>query len=332
MDKWYYKTWFVIVMLVFFLPIGLILTWRTPNWSRRTKLIVGVLIIALVVFGLNSTSAPTQQSTESNTKMATTETDKNFSSKLSKAIGKQDGNTLLALYTNAKDDAQKAKIINEINIGYMKWLADDIRDKDRLSMGLKEELLKYYTPLAFVEQIYDPGLTDLLLIRKNIGQIIQNQDMIEEARNKYGKDVQVVETPDKAQWLDVYVAKRVESAFNIKIGNVNLTDKYTDQYQITSYKSILGEAVPTDNWEAIATFKKGGLVKQGVKRFYAVQASEEKFKKSGGFEVTLPVFIEVTQGDIDYSYKVLEYRANKKNLTNSTYKAINNHVPQKTEK
>ncbi|WP_371371016.1 hypothetical protein [Sporomusa aerivorans] len=263
--------------------------------------------------------------------MAIAEADKNFSNDLKKAIDKQNTDVLLALYTNAKNDEQKAKIIEGINSSYMKWLGD-LRDKERFTIGLKDELVKYYTPLAFVEQIDDPRLDDLLLVRKNIGQIIQNLGMIDEAHKKYGTDVQVVENPDQAQWLDVYVAKRVERAFNIKIGNVKLTDNYTDQYQITSYKSILSAAVPSDSWEAIAPFKKYSLVKPGMKRFYGVPVSERKFVKSNGFEVMLPIFIEVTQEDIEYSYRVKEYRVNRNNLTIAIYKTIDKYVPQKSEK
>ena len=94
----------------------------------------------------------------------------------------------------------------------------------------------------------------------------------------------------------------------------------------------MGTAVSTDNWEAIASFKKYSLVKPGVRRFYAVQVSEGKFIKSGGFEVMLPIFIEVTKEDIEYSYKIKEYRVNRDNLSKAIYQAIDKYVPRQNAK
>lgn len=291
-----------------------------------------ISVILAMIVGLYSCATETEeQKAMRKAKGAIEEVDRNFSRDLKAALEKHDGDALVRLYHNAKSEEQKEKLINGTNSSYMKWLSE-IRDKERLTIGLKEELLKYYTPLAFAEQIKDPKLADLQSVRNNIGKLIENQERIDEAGNKYGNHVQVVDNPEQAQWMDIYVAQRVESPFNIKLGNINLTEKYTDQYRITSYKSVFNSAVQTDTWEAIATFKKDGSIQQGVKQFYAVPSGEGKFTKSGGFDVTLPIFVEVTKDDIEYSYQVKQYRLNIKNFSNAIYQVINQYVPPKTRK
>jgi hypothetical protein len=49
-SKWYHNVWFVLGMLLFVLgPFGLPLVWNNPNFSRRAKVI---LTLVMVVFTL----------------------------------------------------------------------------------------------------------------------------------------------------------------------------------------------------------------------------------------------------------------------------------------
>lgn len=48
--KFYTKTWFIILLLFFFAPVGVYLMWRYANWNNKTKKIVtGVFAVWFVV-------------------------------------------------------------------------------------------------------------------------------------------------------------------------------------------------------------------------------------------------------------------------------------------
>ena len=47
---WYYKTWFVILMLIIIFPIGLILMWKSPNFGTPSRVIVTVLFVGFSVY------------------------------------------------------------------------------------------------------------------------------------------------------------------------------------------------------------------------------------------------------------------------------------------
>lgn len=67
-EKWYQKTFVIILLLIFFWPVGLFLMWKyKKNWSKIVKIIVTVLIAIFVLFscipGSNdeeSTSTPSE--------------------------------------------------------------------------------------------------------------------------------------------------------------------------------------------------------------------------------------------------------------------------------
>ena len=49
--KFYEKTWFIVLMLIIFFPVGLILVWTNKNWSQKGKItttaVVAILLIIL---------------------------------------------------------------------------------------------------------------------------------------------------------------------------------------------------------------------------------------------------------------------------------------------
>lgn len=55
---WYKKTGWIIVLLIFFWPVGLILMWKYTNWSKKTKQIVSAVIAVYALFGLYITANP----------------------------------------------------------------------------------------------------------------------------------------------------------------------------------------------------------------------------------------------------------------------------------
>lgn len=50
-DKFYKKNWFIWLMLIFISPLGLFLLFKYSNYSNRTKGIIAVIILGLVIWG-----------------------------------------------------------------------------------------------------------------------------------------------------------------------------------------------------------------------------------------------------------------------------------------
>lgn len=46
--KWYTRTWFIILMLILFFPVGLYIMWRRSNWSTAAKSVMTALVAVFV--------------------------------------------------------------------------------------------------------------------------------------------------------------------------------------------------------------------------------------------------------------------------------------------
>ena len=44
----YKTTWFLVIALFVFTPVGLILMWVSDEWERKTKIIVTIVVAAMV--------------------------------------------------------------------------------------------------------------------------------------------------------------------------------------------------------------------------------------------------------------------------------------------
>ena len=49
MKKWYLKTFWLIILTIFFFPIGLYLIWEKSNWTKKVKVITTLIVIFLVI-------------------------------------------------------------------------------------------------------------------------------------------------------------------------------------------------------------------------------------------------------------------------------------------
>lgn len=55
--KWYQKSWFTILMLIFFFPVGIYLMWKHTNWNKIVKIVITAffaLILSAALFSDNS--------------------------------------------------------------------------------------------------------------------------------------------------------------------------------------------------------------------------------------------------------------------------------------
>ena len=84
-EKWYKKTWGIILCLILFFPVGLYLMCKYAEWNKGVKTAIMVFFSALVLFSYmgNESTSPTDEnrgaaavvvSTEASTESATKET------------------------------------------------------------------------------------------------------------------------------------------------------------------------------------------------------------------------------------------------------------------
>ncbi|MDD3157273.1 hypothetical protein [Anaeromusa sp.] len=54
----YHQSWFVVVMLFVFFPVGLFLMWRYGSWNSKVKLVISFIFLAAVISNIASPSKP----------------------------------------------------------------------------------------------------------------------------------------------------------------------------------------------------------------------------------------------------------------------------------
>jgi len=143
-------------------------------------------------------------------------------------------------------------------------------------------------------------------VKAQIKELINLKGKEDSISQRYGNNVQIINT-NSVESLDIYVASRVQSPYHINVAGIDLNNKYTNQFQITSYRNAGGTSYPTNDWIGVMAFKDSSSVSSGVKNILALHTKDENFVNSQGFEKKLPVYIEVTQDDIDYSKEVNKY-------------------------
>lgn len=72
--KFYEKTWFIVLILILFFPIGLVLVWTNKHWTQKGKIIATVIVAVILLFGLlgGGESDTTTTSTTVDTTVETT--------------------------------------------------------------------------------------------------------------------------------------------------------------------------------------------------------------------------------------------------------------------
>lgn len=65
------KTWFIVLMLILFFPVGLYLVWKNPNWKKKTKIIITVIFVILAIASIGTSSnTSSSNSSSSDTEIA----------------------------------------------------------------------------------------------------------------------------------------------------------------------------------------------------------------------------------------------------------------------
>lgn len=66
----YEKTWFIILLLIFFFPVGLFLMWKYSQWNKAVKIIVTILVGLMVVFTVVSDNSENNDIGESDSSIS----------------------------------------------------------------------------------------------------------------------------------------------------------------------------------------------------------------------------------------------------------------------
>lgn len=56
--KWYQKTWAIVLLLVFFFPVGLFLMWKFTNWNKKLKWGITAFFIIMFIIGMVTDDTP----------------------------------------------------------------------------------------------------------------------------------------------------------------------------------------------------------------------------------------------------------------------------------
>lgn len=224
-------------------------------------------------------------------------------SEVADAITKKDGTHLADLYNQAADEKTKKEIIEAINNGFFDKLSND-SEKNLLFNRCQD----YINMLNFLDKVEDESFAALKQMKVDFAFIENENSKIARRENEKDSPMEI-KNLQEVEKLDVYVVNRIKNAKNIRIGEVDLTDRYLDEFYVTSYRSFMGQDIPTQDWEAAVIFQKTSKVQSGVCHLYGISLkNDEKLQDSRGFEITVPVYREVTQRDIDYSRQMNIYR------------------------
>jgi len=66
--KWHQKPMSVILLLIFFFPLGLYFMWKNKMWNSKTRWIVTSIILILVIAGANNDKSSSSNSNSNNNK------------------------------------------------------------------------------------------------------------------------------------------------------------------------------------------------------------------------------------------------------------------------
>jgi hypothetical protein len=214
----------------------------------------------------------------------------------------RDGDKIATLYNSDLNNDEKSTLSKETDKSYTEWLTSE----KRMKYSTKSDIEKIEQKLNFLDKVDDPEFNRLKNVKAQIKELINLKGKEDSISQRYGNNVQIINT-NSVESLDIYVASRVQSPYHINVAGIDLNNKYTNQFQITSYRNAGGTSYPTNDWIGVMAFKDSSSVSSGVKNILALHTKDENFVNSQGFEKKLPVYIEVTQDDIDYSKEVNKY-------------------------
>lgn len=119
--KFYEKTWFIVLMLILFFPVGLVLVWTNKHWGQKGKIIATVIVAVVLLLGLlgnggddTATSDTISETTAESTVETTAET---TSTDVAADIPTAIENSLRARITDKYTSTDIDKIVINENLG-----------------------------------------------------------------------------------------------------------------------------------------------------------------------------------------------------------------------
>lgn len=86
-NKWYEKSWVVILLIIFFWPVGIFLMWRyKKNWNKIAKTIITILVVIIAIFSCANPEDSTGSSSDTDAKTESSVKNENKDSKEEKVL------------------------------------------------------------------------------------------------------------------------------------------------------------------------------------------------------------------------------------------------------
>lgn len=174
-QKFYKKTWFVILMLIFVFPLGLFLMWKFTSWKKPVKIVVTILIALFLIFGIIGNSNKPQTDTKNTAKTEKTQ-DKNNSDKSEKQES-----------SNEENKSEIAKISSDKEL--KKYLEDNYMNKPikDFYQSFKNEGYNF----AFVDYANNDIAEDIVVSSFNVntfdGPVVLKEILEAKMKDKYIK-------------------------------------------------------------------------------------------------------------------------------------------------
>jgi len=226
------------------------------------------------------------------------ELNKKTMAKFEKALKKHNSKEIIELY-NSSDSTLKGQMKDKIDSEYISYVMDK---KSHILSRNYTEINKLYTELKFLDNIPEMKSKNIWTIYSCLNDIVSNYTALEKLKEQYpnASSTGLIKSPYDILEIDCYVNYKIKSS-GVKIGNITINNEsYTDMYFISgySYNEIAGY-LPSYDWSAVLRPRDTVIDSQGVYSFRVVQSGTETLIDSNGFEKEYPLYIEVTQKDID---------------------------------
>lgn len=171
--KFYNKNWFIVLALIFFVPLGLFLMWKQKSFNKNTRIIVTIIIAVFIIVVASQGGTNTATPTQSNTKKTVEQSPAEKAAKIAadkkaaaeKIIADKQLEEAQVIGRAKMAIALKAADIETAKLAYRKWVNDqfsaDGSDADLIS--LVKENLNNADSFQYVSTTYTDGGSYLII-------------------------------------------------------------------------------------------------------------------------------------------------------------------------
>ena len=272
-EKWYKKTWVVILFLIFFWPVGLFLMWRYKReWKSIAKVIVTVVIAVLVLFSCTGSSGESEKTDASNTNSVESTQKETAKKEVEKVEPKI--KSITATYTGSTDEGVVLDVSNSDIIVTAEY--DDASSKQITGFTIK-------TPATLTT-----GTTSTVLIEYEGCSFELSVACTTVSEDEYKAQCQDIAYSELARNPDSYVGQQIK--FTGEIIQV-MEDSTGATYRINV---TAGDYGIWDDTVLVGYIYKEGqsrFLEDDIVTFYGVYGGLYTYESTMGASITIPSVI-----------------------------------------